>query len=827
MQTVLTEYNNAIGVLRAGVNNELEIRLRAPTIDAFKELSKGAERKNTIDEVSMFSNGQYVKTHIAGSSTIVRKERKATGDFEIDGNKFRLAYTTEESVDAMPPATLFRMKSRFSKRIGDWRVDCTRIATASSAANLRALRDIVFGEGEDPRVKIEIEAELVSPRRTDEAEIHRVCSDLLQSLDSSNALRSAHAKGVMEIAKILGASPRNYSLKTILNAAKSIDKEEYYSTIFPPAGMYATRKAEGLRAVVRGGDATYLLTASGYYLFGKGPDVVLDCEFVAKEAQEPAGYIRGVDGLTSGICYIFDVMWYEKDVSALPFAERIKLLGAIAPIMPRGLTWVAKPYVRLEIDKLAEQLSALAKPADFPQDGIILTTPSANYAETVNYKWKPPADMTIDFLAKKCPSPGIAPYTVRKGLTLYLLFLGIAHREREARGIMLCDKYRDIFPSTRAEYYPVQFAPPYNPLAYLAWLEDGLDGRIVELRRGDSDEWELVRARDDKSAEEYNSYSTGLSTYKNYINPFLLEDLWRGPSGYFESKSTDIYKAKNRFHRFVISQLFKQHIGEVVVDMAAGRGADLPRYINTGVKWLFAADIDAAAIVELISRHSNIIRGKRGGGVLQPSERVNFPRGPQFTLLAHQMDFLQDYRENIAATEKLGMSAGSADAVVCNFAFHYFCTSVESIANALTYAWTMLKPDGKFIITCMDGKKINALFLGKHRSFEAAKRGGRDINQWQVLEDGQVKYCIRREYEGSFGLAGQMISVKMPFAEEMKAEPLANIDEIMRAARTIGFTASTGGFADFLTPELPLSDGDTQYTSLHAWIVLKKKKNAN
>lgn len=837
MQAVLAEFNQSIRVIRPNVYHELEIRLKTATRETLEELCKNAEKPvNTIDQIAEIPSGQYVSTteNIGGKAVkkYTRKERKSQGDFDISGEKFRISYTWEIPADSSPAAKLLRIKSRRSSRLGNWRIDCTAVGTMrapAAAEEIKALRDKVFNGAEDHRIKYEVELEYLGDSEVSEEEIRRVCGELLTRIDPSNAARALHSQKLREVAKILGVEKPQISLKTVLNAAVSLDKAQYFSEIFPPIGMFATRKAEGLRGVIIANTAeTTLLTASGVYIFpAAAEELVADCEVLVEHINN-SGQMHCAAEIVSAKCYIFDVMYFGKRLVSAPLAERINFIAKLVAALPQlpQITWIEKPYIRIE--KPEEQLSALAAPSDLPQDGIILATPSSGYFETINYKWKPPAQMTIDFLVMKCLKIGIPPYISKSGKTLYLLLLGISHRERIARGLNLCPALRDLDLKSSPDYYPIQFSPPYNPLAYLAWLEDGLSGKICELVRGDDDEWRLVRIREDKSPHEYNSYATGLSTYKNYIDPFMLSSLWTGPSGYFETNASDIYKCGNQYRRFVISKLFEKNLGPITIDMAAGRGADLPRFQKMGVKMLFSADIDKSALVELISRHSTMTR--RGGGVLEPSGRAERAVGNTMSLSAHYMDFLADYRENIATTEKFGISQGAVDCVVCNFAFHYFCVNIEGIVNALKYAYGMLKVGGSFIITVMDGKRVFGLFAGAHRTIEAAKRGGRDIEMWQVEEGGQVKYAIRREFTGGLAPAGQMISVKLPFAETMRPEPLANVAEIITQARKVGFSSVEGSFSDYLGEAAGqkfgnLTEGDALYISLHSYIVMKKKKD--
>jgi hypothetical protein len=75
-----------------------------------------------------------------------------------------------------------------------------------------------------------------------------------------------------------------------------------------------------------------------------------------------------------------------------------------------------------------------------------------------------------------------------------------------------------------------------------------------------------------------------------------------------------------------------------------------------------------------------------------------------------------------------------------------------------------------------------------------------------------------------------MIAVKLPFSDEMREEPLANIKHILAAAKEVGLVLETnGGFDGYLPGAvgLPfykkLTDNDKTYIGLHSYVVLRKK----
>jgi SAM-dependent methyltransferase len=377
------------------------------------------------------------------------------------------------------------------------------------------------------------------------------------------------------------------------------------------------------------------------------------------------------------------------------------------------------------------------------------------------------------------------------------------------------------------------------------WYTDGdYNGQIVELRRGADDEWELVRVREDRSREQFgfNNYKVAELTYVNYIDPFDFESLYAAGGSYFAGMAGDQYRAGNNYRRFVITQLISKWFSRAawVIDMAAGRGADLHRFGEAGVRNILCMDIDATGIAELTRRKYEISeklsRGRKiGGGVLEPSSRMMpFTSGgiDKMSVFTSVQDLTAPFDECVAAATRHGEVPGTIDAAACVFAFHYFCRDTDTILRVLTFVAHMLKPGGVFLFTTMDGDRIFKLFSGGSRSL----RKGGGVMRWELKEPGQealgAKYAIERRFDSNnLTAAGQTIAVKLPFSDEMRPEPLANIRHIIDAAKTAGMKLiEQGNFADYMDAAAgasfydKLTEHDKKYIGLHTYVVLGKKQ---
>jgi hypothetical protein len=252
--------------------------------------------------------------------------------------------------------------------------------------------------------------------------------------------------------------------------------------------------------------------------------------------------------------YAYDIIQHNsKNVSNKPFCSRLKLLESLEGIWDRLLI---KKFIRLTSDNYKRSIHDLVKDDNnckqsidnFPEikpeytiDGIIFTSANDSYMNTKFYKWKPVESMTIDFLAKLCPSTllGISPYISKQDHDLYILFVGIYEKEFNSLGLEKIRDYKYIFPNhgTIREqkrekiYFPIQFAPSDNPMAYMFMYpksNESIDNKVVELRYT-STGWELLRIRTDRDHDILNknyygnNYKVAELIWRNYSNPLTLD----------------------------------------------------------------------------------------------------------------------------------------------------------------------------------------------------------------------------------------------------------------------------------------------------------------
>lgn len=648
----------------------------------------------------------------------------------------------------------------------------------------------------------------------------------------------ACAQYIVKNRDILRHFRNRYGLKRLLNQAIGLSRNNY-AKIYPPSGYFVTEKADGVRCLASiEGNRLRLLTS----------------ELTEAESKKTFGRTIAEGEHIGKTLLLFDVMVFDgEDLTEKGFADRLSYLSKAAEQIDSfsansGVKCRPKEFARLTADTLEKSFRAIyEKKYSYEIDGIIITSPDDNYKFTKSYKWKPIEQNTIDFLVVKAPKSmlGIKPFIPRADHDLYILFVGINYQMQEKLGITLLPQYKQIFPDIAAHilkdaknglnssYYPVQFAPSANPLEYLYYHPKNntkfgdIDYKILEMRkkfdsRGNPTNWEILRVREDRQMEKNyfgNDYAVAELIYNNYLTPLKFEDLWGLTTGYFAKVANNIYKAPNGMKRYVISNIIRNNMENLkwIVDLGSGRGADLHRYFEANVKQGLFIDADVDALAELVQRKFDIMKSARKQARIFKARNIS--RG--MTVYTMQADLKTNYEELMKRISEFGVESGNVDAVMSNFAIHYFCDTLANLQNIIKLVSSLLKVGGIIVFATMSGAKIFNL-LGKN-------------DEWTAKENGVIKYAIKKLYKGDkLANVGQNIAIKLPFTDEMYEEPLCNIEFVIKQFELHGFKIEMNrSFADDLgnlrkdNKNLygQLTDDDKAYIDLHQYISFRKMKN--
>lgn len=834
------------------------------TINKIANKSDSNGRNYSFIVTHMYDDNKAIGKTVSTKKNIGMKYN-ASGEFM----KYALAVSKETTIDdpnAEKTNVLFDSFCRFKLRLSfifpelpDWRYDYTIShqmtpygLSSGDIANIRAemftgikatmniaeVLPVFVQKALSPNVVHEIEVErLAQGPIKDKTEIENALSYLWRTFDSEFVQGDQRVTLIREIYELISKNTvqKKLTLKNILNAAKSLTKSDYYQDVYPPLGWFITDKADGERCVVYAVKDTINVVYKDIETVTV-PSIsktIVDCEL-----------IKTYDG--KRMLGIFDVLYSnDQNLTEMFIEDRMSYaqaaLSAIKePLAGIGIEAYIKEYVQIGQPIEESVLKVYNTKRPYKTDGLILTSQTGDYYKTNNYKWKPTEENTIDFMVIRCPPllMGFKEKSKRPGYTLYVLMNGMNDIRRKQYGITLWDSYSEDTGIDKSKpYIPVLFQSVLWPYAYLYYhkdTEDSVDlhGLVCEFSvnkaaadtlksafsRGAVDSnldlWHLNRIRDDRSvlAGEFgNDFSIAEQIFSGVIDPFALEDLWLGNSSYFEKTRDLMYRAPNKFKRFVIKKAFEKYLGagQIVLDVAAGRGADIAPYMSSGISRLVAIDIDPTALVELIRRSMD-------PGIL------NLRRGSSMKLNVLVSDITGNPNVNRKAIIDR-FAVENVNVIVCNFAFHYFCVNTTAVANALSFISDMASPyeDTYFIMTVMNGAKVFELL----RDVETGK-------SWSVTENSLEKYLIRKDYDASeLSNFGQKISVKLPMTTKLYQEPLCNIDAVISKAAEFKFVVEYNeSFGDYLSKFIAaepavsksLTYDDINYCKLHQLVIFKK-----
>lgn len=870
---VQPELTTTINIIRneRGYNKIIEIVF----VGGVKKETRYVEKRRIASERDGIGAGVGANAG-AGVGISVSTERTignvTAGDDDIVRFKARLSY-----IVAIP--------TPLNDGVSKWRYDLTAVRSAKFGDiknSLSVIRDKLFVAkltsnnfidtfdfDEADSFEMEVERLESQPNLTNEI-VAKVNEEMMLINDPEFIERKKYKNYIYEVAKYVVPEKahmfkHNLGMKALGSQVYSITKNDYYSGIFPPVGYYVTDKTDGVRCII------YIVAANdddggnenGEYVILTGSGIA-----ASNVSNNKGGEVTIVEGEIVGTdIYLFECLVHrDENVSQSGFSARLVAMTDSLPLVnrvvsPSGFKITTKKFTKItSAGNLKEPIETTLN-AEYPYeiDGIVFVEDGTNYTTTKNYKWKPAELNTIDFLALKA-SPtllGTEPYIERDGYNIYILFVGISADMFAKLGLKKIQGYDEMLEKAKIvinsdsnsrrgnSYFPIQYCSSSNPLAYIYHHKKKLgdiNGNIVELRyipsSNDGDDasdrgigkgkgnWEFLRLRNDRTAETGyygNDFRVAEFTFSNYIDPFPAEALWNKSAAYFTRVASTTYFAQNKYKRYVIDKVFNASFGgmKVVVDLAAGRGADIHRYQAIGVKSLLCMDIDSTAIAELIRRRFEFVASRNAA-------RTNTKISPMniMTMVADLKSPKEELMEKV--TNTFHIAGGMVSGVVCNFAIHYMCDTLDHIRNLLLFIHGMLEPGGLFMFTTMNGAKI----------FELLERndGNWSVNVNDGAENGAPikKFALTKKYKGTtLSAAGQNIEVLLPLSDEMKEEPLANIDTIISVAEKIGFLAEINiSFADDIgafaidVPQLHsrLSEDDKHYIGLHQLVTLRKKK---
>lgn len=818
---------------------ELELRFVIASIGEFKNMmqniggeSVGITMETDLIKTIVDTNCRATMRFKDSGSSIVRDGKFEYGAkeklhlFYVTDNfiTYKIAISIEKNIPQFDISTinLIRIKLRNSiivAKFPQWRFDFTASIELQNIRDAQERRQKLFITGithenfltKVPFIeadKFEFEIEYIGKDLPTVANIIELIQFLKESCQHNVGIDVELQKYIFEIASLIYPPDRaekcraQCSVKTIGNSPISLDTSTYFKHVLPNIQNYAlSEKADGLHCLgIISGENIFVVGATLNRFSRK-----VDSNDTTKSIFEAE--------LIDTVLYVYDVIMFKNEsIDMKPFKDRMKYIDKIAKLL--GEHGKPKNHIILT-ENYAAQIEERYRGTTYPYeiDGLIFTNIENKYIKNEIYKWK--EILTFDFLVVKALPEhiGVPPYTPKQGYDLYFLFCGISKTDHETRfRIKRIPGYNKLFYGQKFyTYYPIQFSPSSNSLAYIYYHKssEDLNGKICEFKLVKR-EWQFIKERSDKNvdAKRGNNFGNDIKTIMSMYSPDILTyDMLKKPIASYTTnkekyfgKTDSRYVPANMFAKFVKGRALESIAGmKDAIDLSAGRGADLQIFNKIGIKNLVVVDIDSDALKHLQQKHIKL-------GSRDNTYKINLEA-------AYTMDLLNNWEEN---NKMIGRTFPLA---VCNMAIHYFCESDKTIMNFALLVDSILDAGGIFTFTCMNGRRIfNKL---AHNA------------KYDLVENGIVKYSIERMYdEKTFENYGQHINILLGFADgQMRSEPLANIEYIVSIFAGLGFTlvcqkSFDTFFTEYSIEEIDIydkmSDNDFEHEAQYDYVILKK-----
>ena len=786
--------------------NELELRYRSTSkedaMDLFRK-SIAIFKYEIIASVAMingdFRQEVFFKNNVLTSSQTLIKKTLYTENLLVMHNKFRLSVAMEEDTQRKEMPTLVRLKWRYRCTINEsWYCDFTFV---------REIKNVIIGDIRKARIEF-FEMMAIEPLDGERLEIELECRkieefkigmvhEIVAEVFSVKSSRSVFGK----FAQLMGES-EDMTLKKILPNAIELSRHTFKQDLWPriQKGEFAiVDKADGIRMILYANKEKIVLVTSD-------AEIQVEGTWTHKESLFECEYVDG------GI-YIYDIIMLDgNSVLGLPFRRRWTPDFDISGLKNAHF----KKYSFLDAESYSDTVKeVLEGKYPYETDGVIFSSVDRPYSGMLHYKWKPIDHMSIDFYCKRAASKGGGvkkmAFSKRAGVVekkeqsnLYYLFCSISIADFKNLGLKHIQDYNSLIGRTSGTLIPVHFCPSSQPLAYKFMCDQDIDDKIVEFGYSEGTNFvghkvpqlKLMRVRDDRADDLKKGYfgnyfKIAELIWNNFWDPLTAEMLIRPQTSFLDSyfqKDSEEWKLIRSHNNNVKRTLIAKYASsaEWVLDLACGKGQDLLKYRDSGVKNAIMVDSIADNISQVISRKYDI------------AKKTTRP----LSIYTFCIDLLQDSSTTFEEISTNGVPYMKVNFIACNLAIHYLIHDKSQMINTVKMFAKFTVAGTRIMITSLDGAKV-----------------------FELLKDGDfksAKFSIRKLWkENKMAATGQRISIKLPFAEEEMEETLVNYKTISQEFKKYKINMiDSGSFGDSHTPGL--SDEEKKYISLHTWVIYEK-----
>ena len=413
---------------------------------------------------------------------------------------------------------------------------------------------------------------------------------------------------------------------------------------------------------------------------------------------------------------------------------------------------------------------------------------------SLNYKWKPPEENTIDFkVIYKKDNSDIYTYTHTTDTGLQELRkyqkvqLAVGYKEKDDNTLdfnwaLLTDK-----PSNKSNFQyfdPPEFKVDNIHLSNIPLQGDKMicskdnksiePGMIVEMRYDpqatNGYHWIPLRVRDDKDRPQYFTIANNIwNTINNPITPNMI----KGVVNFEELKEAlpqsqeyyvDTYASEDSpirdLHNYIKGKLISrigsspQFKGKLMIaDLSCGRGGDIKKYLSIKNNIAFILGLDISSNVNEAAQRYYYLQ--------HPKPKALFLQFDTSKSIMDKQGCLGDTPETIEKCENLlyiishksksfskeykhiqkslgGIAKQGFDIVSSQFSVHYYFKNEETLRGFCENVRDLCSSGGYFIGTCYDGKKVFDMFSSlKKESVDMKDSHGSLIYQIKKLYDIQ------------------------------------------------------------------------------------------
>lgn len=383
--------------------------------------------------------------------------------------------------------------------------------------------------------------------------------------------------------------------------------------------------------------------------------------------------VKVINGQGARKFLVFDILNVKDNLKErLAFAEKV-VTDIQTDNAPANLQITPQMKTFYFDNLLNNAKTILSSSTDYTIDGLIFT-PTNDTLPT--YKWKVPSETTIDFYILK---------TTNENWELH-----VNCTEQKQQGLAFGKPIKRFTPKGFGSVFKVTV----NPKCSTNYGEPFLNGTVVECRfNPETNSFEPIRNRWDKVAKQQpgNFERYAFDAWEQIINPLTLEEVCQ-KNPFVTRKESEVIGMRT-FHNWVKENQLKATNAKTLLDLAVGRGGDLQKWKRLGIQTVIGFDINPEYIAEAKQRRK--------------------------TVREISAEF---FEADLGVKNIKTLLQTTFDVVSCQFAFHYFFKTHETLTTFLQNVSQNLKEGGTFIGTAFDGKRIHQLQKTKCDTFKITKR---------------------------------------------------------------------------------------------------------